>query len=255
MINAIIYLVVFMAIQMAITIGVREIWRLATGSPDITTLTLIVSMAASGIVTLAVFFSARWCSVSKSYVRSRPWGALFWSVMASVGAVIPSLWLQELMPELPNVLLDEFSMVLGDRMGYFVVGLLVPVAEELVFRGAIQRSLHDKGMGNWTAIAIAALLFALAHGNPAQMPHAFLAGLLLGWMYSRTRSVVPGVAYHWANNTIAYVMWNLFPNSDATLLEMFNGSQAHVYMALGFSLCILIPAIFQLNATLRRANV
>lgn len=252
--NAIIYLLVFLAVQIGITNGVCYLWKTVAGSPDITTMMLVVSMAASAVVALAVFLLARWCVVSRSYVRSRPWGALVWSVVAAVGAVVPSLWLQELMPELPNVSLNELSMILGNRWGYFAVGLLAPVAEELVFRGAILRSLLGWTGRHWLAIALSAVLFALVHGNPAQMPHALLVGLLLGWMYWRTDSVVPGVAFHWANNTIAYVGYNVLPVPDAPLSSYFGGSQQAVLMAVGFSLCIFIPALIQLNLRLRKAQ-
>ena len=89
--------------------------------------------------------------------------------------------------------------------------------------------------------------------NPAQMPHAFVIGLLLGWMYWRTGSILPGVAYHWANNSMAYILYNIYPNPDIKLIDVL-GSQQHVLMAMGFSLLILLPAIFQLNIWMKRAN-
>jgi hypothetical protein len=87
--------------------------------------------------------------------------------------------------------------------------------------------------------------------NPAQMPHAFLIGLLLGWLYYRTDSIVPGVVYHWVNNTVAYVMYNLYPNPDLTLVELF-GTEQKVLMALGCSLLIFLPSLFQLNQRLNK---
>jgi membrane protease YdiL (CAAX protease family) len=172
-------------------------------------------------------------------------------VLAALGALIPSVWLQEQMPELPNLAEAEFDMVLKDRWGYFVVGLLAPLAEELVFRGAVLRALLRWKSNPWVGIVISALLFALIHMNPAQMPHAFLVGLLLGWMYYRTDSIVPGVVFHWVNNTVAYVLYNVYPNPDITLLDLF-GTQRTVLMALGFSLCIFLPALFQLNLRLKK---
>lgn len=97
-------------------------------------------------------------------------------------------------------------------------------------------------------------MFALIHMNPVQMPHAFLIGLLLGWMYWRTGSILPGVAYHWANNSAAFVMYAFYPDPDMKLIDLFRGSELHVYMALGFSLLILLPALFQLNLWMRRAE-
>ena len=87
--------------------------------------------------------------------------------------------------------------------------------------------------------------------NPAQLPHAFLIGLLIGWMYYRTDSIVPGVVYHWINNSMAYVMYNLYPNPEMTLTDLF-GSERTVLMAVGFSLCLFLPALFQLNLRLQK---
>ena len=40
---------------------------------------------------------------------------------------------------------------------------------------------------------ISAAIFGLAHANVAQFVNALLLGLLLGWMYYRTKSLVPGI--------------------------------------------------------------
>ena len=176
---------------------------------------------------------------------------LVWCVVAALGAIIPSVWLQEHMPELPNIAEDTFDMIMRDRWGYLSIGLLAPLAEELVFRGAIQRSLLQWTKQPWVAIAISAIFFAAAHLNPAQLPHAFLVGLLLGWMYYRTDSIVPCVVYHWVNNTVAYVMYNLYPSADLTLVDLF-GSERTALMSVGFSFCLLLPALFQLNMRLEK---
>ena len=190
-------------------------------------------------------------TIPKLLILTNSLFVLFWCVLAALGALVPSIWLQEHMPELPNIVEDEFDMIMKERLGYMVVGLLAPLAEEMVFRGAILRSLLRWKQNPWIGIAISALLFALIHMNPAQMPHAFLIGLLLGWMYYRTDSIVPGVVYHWVNNTVAYVMYNLYPNPDITLVELF-GSEQKVWMALGFSLLIFLPSLFQLNTRLKK---
>lgn len=251
--NSIIYLLVFIGIQCGVTLGIQKSWQAVTGSPDITAMQLIVTMGIFSIVTLAVFLLAHWTEVSRGYIKSRPWDVIVWCGLAAIGAILPSSWLQEQMPELPNVLMGEFDMILRDYWGYLAVGLLAPLAEEVVFRGAILRSLLQWNKRHWLCIFISALLFAIAHGNPAQMPHAFLVGLLLGWMYYRTGSIVPCVTYHWVNNTAAYVIYNVMPDPNAPLFSLFDGGERTVIMALGFSLCILIPAILQLNLRMKKA--
>jgi membrane protease YdiL (CAAX protease family) len=129
---------------------------------------------------------------------------------------------------------------------------LAPLAEELVFRGAILRALLRWHKNAWVGIAISAVLFAIIHMNPAQMPHAFFVGLLLGWMYYRTDSIVPGVVFHWVNNSVAYVLYNLYPDPSLKLVDILGGQQQSVWMALGFSLLIFLPALFQMNLRLKK---
>ncbi len=252
--KAIIYTLLFVAIQALLPWLIQQTLGLITGTvPALDAKLMIICLTANSVAVLALFFLMRWTQVSRSYVRSRPWAVLFWCALAAAGAVIPSTWLQEQMPELPNFAEQEFDMILKDRWGYLAVGLLAPVCEELVFRGAVLRSLLRWAGHHWVAIAISALLFALVHANPAQMPHAFVIGLLLGWLYYRTDSVVPGVVYHWVNNSIAYVVYNLYPDPSLRLIDILGGSQRSVAAAVLFSLFILLPSLYQLNLRLRKA--
>lgn len=250
--NALIYTVVFAAIQFVVSGIIQGIWMLIYGPEAIMDATgMIITMTVFSILTMVIFLVAKWSVVSRHWLQTRPWATFFWCIMAALGALIPSAWLQEIMPALPNLAEDTFDMILKDRWGYLVIGLLAPLAEELVFRGAILRALLQWKRNPWIGIVISALLFALIHMNPVQMPHAFLIGILLGWMYYRTDSIIPGIVYHWVNNTVAYVMYNLYPDPDMTLLDLF-GNQRTELMALGFSLCIFLPALFQLNQRLSK---
>lgn len=254
-INVVTYVVAFLLIQLAFTTVAVFIPPFSNGNGGLNATGLIVSMAVSSVAAFAVFLWLRWAVVSPTYLRSRPWAVFFWCVLASLGAIIPSVWVQEQMPELPNIASDTFDMILRDRWGYLIIGLMVPLVEEMVFRGAVLRELLLRSpQRHWPAIAVSALIFAVIHGNPAQMPHAFVVGLLIGWMYCRTRSILPGVIYHWVNNTVAYVLYNLYPNPELHLVDLFGGQQRPVYMALGFSLLILLPALYQLWLRLRPAD-
>jgi hypothetical protein len=253
--KAISYLLIFIGIQIVGGAIIKGLWSIITKNKDMTPAMLITTTVVCSVVAIALFLWLHWAEVSPRWLRTRPWMVLFWSVVASVGALIPSAWLQEQIPELPNWAENEFDMLLSNRWGYLTIGLMAPLAEEIVFRGAILKQLlKSQKLSPWGAIAISALFFMLIHMNPAQMPHAFLIGLLLGWMYWRTGSILPGVAYHWANNSIAYVLYNIYPNPDLKLSDVFQGSQQHEWMAVGFSLLILLPAIYQLHIWMRRAD-
>ena len=253
--KAISYVIIFIGLQLFGGAVINLVWGLVTGSSEASQALLITTTSVVSLLVIAFFLLAHWTEVSPSWIRTRPWMVLTWSVIAALGAVIPSAWIQEHMPELPNLVEQEFDMILSNRWGYVSIGLLAPLSEEIVFRGAVLRSLlKAERLPVWGAIAVSAVFFALIHFNPAQMPHALLIGLLLGWMYWRTGSVLPGVAFHWANNSIAYIVYNIYPNPDLKLVDVFKGSETNVLMAVGFSLLILLPALYQLHLWMRRAD-
>lgn len=87
---------------------------------------------------------------------------------------------------------DNFSMFLYSS-------LLAPVAEELLFRGLIQRSLIP--YGKKFAIFCSAFTFGLFHGNLIQAPFAFLVGLVLGYVASEY-SIGWAMLLHMINNLL-----------------------------------------------------
>ena len=217
------------------------------------------TMVVFALLTVIVFLLARWFKPSGEYLLSRPWIVIVWSIFAAIGAIVPSMWCQELLPAWPEWIQkivdqteQEFVLLMHTRGGYFVIALLAPVIEEMVFRGCVLSDLlRWRPERRWLMISLSALLFALSHLNPAQMPHAFVIGLLLGWIYSRTGSIVPGVVYHWANNTAAYLLFVAYPDPDIKLVNIFSGSERAVLSAVAFSLLILLPALYQLNRNMK----
>ena len=253
--KAIIYILVFIAIQLIGSWVVQTVWDVIVGNHDMTAAKLITITGSCAVLTIIVFLWQHYAVVSPNWLRTRPWMVLTWSVIAALGAIIPSAWLQEQIPELPNWVENEFDTIMGTPWGYLIIGLLAPLSEEIVMRGAILRELlRSSRLTPWGSITLSAVFFALIHMNPVQMPHAFLIGLLLGWMYWRTGSILPGVAYHWANNSVAFVLYAIYPNPDIKLIDVFQGSQLHVYMAVFFSMLILLPALYQLHVWMRRAE-
>ena len=89
-----------------------------------------------------------------------------------------------------------------------VVVLGAPLVEELVYRGLLQRSL-GRALGRWAALVSVALLFAVIHFSPVEIPGLFVAGLGFGLGVALTGRVGPGIVTHFAFNAagIAAVLW------------------------------------------------
>ena len=87
------------------------------------------------------------------------------------------------------------------------VALLVPLIEEIAFRGAIQGSV-SRVIGPLPSVIAVSLLFAVSHLDPIRMLPLFLTGLVLGWARHRSGSVLPGIVIHALNNIVA--LWVIF---------------------------------------------
>jgi len=86
--------------------------------------------------------------------------------------------------------------------GPLALVVIAPLTEELIFRGLILRGLLARTNPR-RAIVISALLFALIHVNPWQFPIALGTGLIFGWAYFRTGSLVLCMAGHALHNSIS----------------------------------------------------
>ena len=90
----------------------------------------------------------------------------------------------------------------------FALIVMAAVTEEFLFRGLILRGLLAR-VGPAAAVVISAGLFAVMHLNPWQMPGAFLIGVILGWVYLRTRSLVLCFAGHAFHNAVVLLATGL----------------------------------------------
>ena len=105
---------------------------------------------------------------------------------------------------LPDELSEVIKQVSNNVLGCITIAVLAPILEEVLFRGAIQGYLMRK-YNPAVGIVVAALVFGLIHMNPIQIFYAFCLGLVFGWMYYRTRSLMPVIIGHVLNNSLAVV--------------------------------------------------
>lgn len=75
-----------------------------------------------------------------------------------------------------------------------LIGVLVPIGEELLFRGVVTTVLLRYGA--IVGVGGGALLFALLHGISIVFPVAVLQGLVAGELYRRSGSLWPAVIVH-----------------------------------------------------------
>ena len=263
--DVVLYIILFIVIQMIVMYAGAGIWAavkhvgymatvqdMATGGNAIL---LALTSVFSNVITLALFLRIKWTPVTRGYLLSKPWLQLLWVALFTLGAIIPLTFLYEQLGiEMDDSAERLFASLMKEPWGYVAVGILAPLAEEIVFRGAILRTLLDmmSKKNHWVAIMISAAIFGVVHGNMAQFVNALLMGLILGWMYYRTKSLVPGILLHWVNNTVAFILANILPQTNGKLIDLFLGDEKTVYYAVGFSLCIMIPSFIQMVQRLKK---
>jgi membrane protease YdiL (CAAX protease family) len=89
-----------------------------------------------------------------------------------------------------------------------MAGLLVPVAEELAFRGVLYPWLRGR-MGVQAAILVSGCLFGVCHVQPDLALRAAVLGMVLAFIRERSGSLWPCIAAHAANNSLAVVVHQL----------------------------------------------
>lgn len=98
-----------------------------------------------------------------------------------------------------EILQAKDTNMLAALASFVVIGILVPIAEEVLFRGVVQTYLVRR-MGVVIGIVISSLWFALLHIDLALFVPLFVIGLGLGFVRHRYQSIWGAVLLHAVNN-------------------------------------------------------
>ena len=92
----------------------------------------------------------------------------------------------------------------GGTLLYELLGscLLVPIAEELLFRGLVYQRLR-RMFGTGAGIFLSALLFGIVHANWVQFLYAGALGILLAYLAERTGCLLAAMLGHIGANLVA----------------------------------------------------
>ena len=88
---------------------------------------------------------------------------------------------------------------------WLCIGVLTPIVEEAVFRGMLLGGMARHISVGWANL-VQALLFATVHGAAPRFLVYFAMALAAGWMTRRYRSLLPAIALHALNNTVALLI-------------------------------------------------
>lgn len=173
-------------------------------------------------------------------------------ILWGVGLVVFSgVVLEPLLALFPTAAYEDVMQTIG-LGGWAVLSTIVaaPILEEVLFRGLIFESCSER-FGRGVGLFLSALLFGVIHVVPVQVINAFVVGLILGYIYLRTRSLVSVIIIHAVNNAIAYITAVLFGDAASATLRDVVSNDVVYWILYGISSLLFVWAMWRLLRTLR----
>ncbi len=148
--------------------------------------------------------------------------------------------------EFPKILNDynevaavQYSVSIAE--GILIYGLIMPLAEELLFRGIVFGRMK-RYIRAAVAIPVSAFIFGIYHGNAQQAVYGFLMGCLMAYFYWLSEEFVYPFIIHSAANIIVFTI-------------TFNGNaQTHINTPLNCFIFAIISIITFFMLTKRENN-
>lgn len=139
-----------------------------------------------------------------------------------------------LLPSVPDVEGRGWPMLVA-------LVLVAPIFEEIICRGMIYESLRLKS-GIVVACLVSSLFFGLMHLHPAMIVNAFFMGLILCYIYIRSRSLIASMILHALNNALAYILILLDMGENVMLKDLITNQNIY-YVVYAVAVLVLIISI------------
>ena len=180
------------------------------------------TLVAGYLLITVLFFGKGYVKLSFGHIEQhRVWPAIGMSVMmgaALVFALCSVLFLLDVDLSYQGEELEHRQQFFSGIAGALNACIFGPTIEEICFRGIVLGGLLKTRCRPWLAILISTLLFALLHGLGANFVTAILFGILVGWLYWHTGSIIPGLIIHITNNSLTAIDLSGQPNAILWLI-------------------------------------
>lgn len=165
-------------------------------------------------------------------------------VTLALGVLLDAAMAPIPMPEWVKKIFEE--AIGAGWLGFLQVVILAPIVEEIIFRGVVLEGFLQR-YSPTKAILWSAFMFGFIHMNPWQLIGGFGLGVLMGWVYYRTRNLWLPILIHLINNLFAFVLMQ-YGNfkADTTLQSVLPSAIAFVAL-LAISLLVVVVGIWWLH--------
>ena len=177
-----------------------------------------IILLISAVLTLLIYFIVEKVKKSSIFkeadIKPATGKQLGLSVVGALGAMFFMNFMLTILP-IPQDLLGDLTSGVSKLTAYpfwqaiLANALLIPIMEEVLFRGYIFSRL-EKAMPSIVAALISSVVFGICHGGLVWAIWAFLLGMFICVVRIKSRSIVPGIIIHIIMNTYAMVV-SYFP--------------------------------------------
>mgnify|MGYP002622301121 CR=1 FL=1 len=108
-----------------------------------------------------------------------------------------------LQSEKSETLIEQFLSLRGVGnlfLNLIVIALIPAISEEFLFRGVLQQWFERWTKNHHLAILITAAIFSLTHGEIFAFLPRFMLGIMLGYLFHYSKSMLVNVSVHFINN-------------------------------------------------------
>lgn len=187
-------------------------------------------MAIASIITIPVFYLFFRLDKKKLPPLPQAKNTVFdWSILVLVAAsmcislnsLITYSGLNEIFDNYDEV--AEYLYSGGILLELLVVGILVPISEDILFRGLIFKRLTGV-MKPVVAMVVSALIFGIYHANVVQGLYAFCLGMVIAACYWKFQNLWAPICMHIVANTVSVciteieVIGNLFEKRSVSIV-------------------------------------
>lgn len=177
-----------------------------------------IILLISAVLTLLIYFIVEKVKKSSIFkeadIKPATGKQIGLSVVGALGAMFFMNFMLTILP-IPQDLLGDLTSGVSKLTTYpfwqaiLANALLIPIMEEVLFRGYIFSRL-EKAMPSIVAALISSVVFGICHGGLVWAIWAFLLGMFICVVRIKSRSIVPGIIIHIIMNTYAMVV-SYFP--------------------------------------------
>lgn len=221
--------------------------------------TFALAALLGNVLIALLFFGRRYVTLSPGCLeRQSLWKLAGMLALATVSFLFIDLSVIDL-PYYHNLFPEEWAEFLADDTQLNVFSLIDgcltgPIAEEICFRGVILGGLLCMRCRPWLAILISAMAFGAMHGSAVKFLGCTGFGVIVGWLFWRTRSILPGIAVHIAYNTITLV-FSIIAERFVNTSESYSPSTMFDLIFIAIALPVLLLALRRMDGIVPKTAI